>query len=364
MVETAIRANTPEAEKLFQRGVAAARGGQKRIAAGLLTRSVQLDPHNETAWLWLGGVLDDPHQMAFCLEAVLRINPANTHAKRGLQMLEERKVLQHGPKPPVVAQNTAALPTLDEIGQSESDQRAVENKRRREAQDQRDSWWVRWRHAKGDEGKSRLFLPLTLILLLGVVLLLHNSLLNAREANLQQIAAAEEAQRQARIAAAIVPTAVADEPAKVIFDKDTASVRDAEAIYYLSAITPLREQLRNAVDNYRSASGKPGATSVGLTATTRQVYQEVERALEAMQKLDPPSHLETAHNSYIAGLEAELLGWQAMLDFYGSYRVEFSNRAGMHFQEANSHFDRAKQLLAAQPERMEQMSKMSVHTPR
>lgn len=364
MVETAIRANTPEAEKLFQRGVAAARGGQKRIAAGLLTRSVQLDPQNESAWLWLSGVLDDPHQMAFCLEAVLRLNPANAHAKRGLQMLEERKMLQHAPKPPVVAKNTAALPTLDEIGQRASEQRASEAKRRREAVDQRDSWWVRWRHAKGDERRSRLFLPLTLILLLGVVLLLHNSLLNAREVNLRQIAAAEEARRQALIAAAATPTATAETALDVIFDKDTASVRDAEAIYYLSAITPLREQLRNAVDNYRNASGQPGATSVGLTATTRQVYQEVERALESMKKLDPPSHLETAHKSYVAGLEAELLGWQAMLDFYGSYKVEFSNRAGMHFQEANSHFQRAKQLFAEQPERMELMSKMSVHTPR
>src|SRR4051812_19612050 len=100
MTETAIRANTSEAHRLYQRGVAAARGGQKRIAAGLLTRSVQLDPHNEAAWLWLSGVLDDPHQMAFCLNAVLRLNPANEHAQRGIRWLQDHKLLDESAKPP------------------------------------------------------------------------------------------------------------------------------------------------------------------------------------------------------------------------------------------------------------------------
>ena len=75
MAETAIKSNQREAARLFERGVAAARGGQRRVAAGLLARVVQLDPRHEMGWLWLSGVLDDSEEIAFCLRAVLAVNP-------------------------------------------------------------------------------------------------------------------------------------------------------------------------------------------------------------------------------------------------------------------------------------------------
>jgi len=47
MSESGIKSNEIEASRLFQRGVAAARGGQRRVAAVLLGRAVQLNPRHE-----------------------------------------------------------------------------------------------------------------------------------------------------------------------------------------------------------------------------------------------------------------------------------------------------------------------------
>jgi len=75
------------AELMFQRGVAAAIGGQRITAADLLRAAVRLDPQHEHAWLWLSGVLDDRDDVVLCLRAVLRINPENRRARQGLAQL-------------------------------------------------------------------------------------------------------------------------------------------------------------------------------------------------------------------------------------------------------------------------------------
>jgi hypothetical protein len=48
---------------------------------------LQEDPDNERAWLWLSGVVDPLDERCYCLEQVLRINPANATARRGLAAL-------------------------------------------------------------------------------------------------------------------------------------------------------------------------------------------------------------------------------------------------------------------------------------
>jgi hypothetical protein len=67
--------------------IAAARTGRRAEARALLTEVVQTDTHNEQAWLWLSGVLDDPEEQRICLENVLTVNPHNPHARRGLAQL-------------------------------------------------------------------------------------------------------------------------------------------------------------------------------------------------------------------------------------------------------------------------------------
>src|SRR5215510_5703346 len=108
MAETGIKANEIEASRLFQRGVAAARGGQRRVAAVLLGRAVQLNPRHEMGWLWLSGVLDDPKEIAFCLRSVLSVNPHNERARQGLAWLEQRAQIPAQPAPAVVAESEPA----------------------------------------------------------------------------------------------------------------------------------------------------------------------------------------------------------------------------------------------------------------
>src|SRR5918911_1722387 len=136
MAEPAIKSNEREAARLFQRGVAAARGGQRRVAAGLLSRAVQLDPHHELGWLWLSGVLEDPNEIAFCLRAVLAVNPHNERARQGLAWLEQRGQIAVRPTPPAVA---VAGPPPAEL----QDERQAQ-----------ESWWVSWRHSRREMSRA------------------------------------------------------------------------------------------------------------------------------------------------------------------------------------------------------------------
>src|SRR5258708_39845831 len=99
MTESAIKSNQREAARLFERGVAAASSGQRRVAAVLLARVVQIDPRHEMGWLWLSGVLDEPNEIAFCLRSVLTVNPHNERALQGLIWVEERGKIAAQPAP-------------------------------------------------------------------------------------------------------------------------------------------------------------------------------------------------------------------------------------------------------------------------
>lgn len=79
--------------------MAAARGGQRRIAAGLLARAVQLNPRHELGWLWLSGLCHAPEEIAFCLRSVLAVNPHNERAQQGLAWLEQRNQIVKQPVP-------------------------------------------------------------------------------------------------------------------------------------------------------------------------------------------------------------------------------------------------------------------------
>lgn len=76
---------TEQANELLQRGIAAARAGEKAQARQLLQDAVKRDPRNELTWLWLSSVSEDPRERLFCLRKVLEINPNNDHAIKGIQ---------------------------------------------------------------------------------------------------------------------------------------------------------------------------------------------------------------------------------------------------------------------------------------
>ncbi|MCS6840359.1 MAG: tetratricopeptide repeat protein [Roseiflexus sp.] len=74
------------ADTLHQ-AIAAARDGRRDEARVLLMRTLEADPRNERAWLWLSGVVDDPNDVKICLENVLALNPSNPRARQGLEWL-------------------------------------------------------------------------------------------------------------------------------------------------------------------------------------------------------------------------------------------------------------------------------------
>jgi len=344
--ETAVKANIGEARSLYQRGVAAARSGQKRIAAGLLTRSLQLDPSCELAWLWLSGVLDDPHQQAFCLEAVLKLNPDNQHARRGLRLLQERKGYTGAARP---------APGLAEVTASSAPAPA----RRRGADP---AWWIGWRHSLRETRRARLLLWTFPIALLLVALVLHQSFALATERAWNHPPVAEEG---AAFSLALPTTPVPATPTIApILEAEPLAVVEGLTVSYLAAFEAVRADLRAATAAYREATSRPGGASVGHVAATQRLRAAVEAAMAAMGQLRPPGTLQQAHDDYRQGLELELAGLDALLEFYSGYDVANANRAAQRFQEARAYIERAQAVLAGQARQLAEMSQVSSQTPR
>lgn len=344
--EPDIQANTTEAARLYQRGVAAARGGQRRVAAGFLTRSVQLNPRNEGAWLWLSGVLDEPREIEFCLKSVLKLNPHNERAQRGLRWLQERDLLRGAP--------TINSPLLEvEVDESLS-QRVVRT--------YSESWWVNWRQWRRDARRATLAWWALPVLVLMLALIIHRSFAIAvEESNKAPVLPTLIALVAAHPPAALVPH-VEPTPAPV-FEAMPLSVRESQTVAYLQAIEPLRQSLREAVNTYRESTVRPG-DSVNHVAAAQSFRSSVERSYTTMQEVSPPADLQFAHDEYLKGLEKELLGIDSLLEFYSSYRIEQANRAALSFQEANAYFGRARTLFQARIQEIGQVNGIAEYTAR
>lgn len=347
-----VRANSAEATRLYQRGVAAARGGQRRIAAGLLTRSVQLDPNNEGAWLWLSGVLDDPHQIAFCLHAVLKLNPANERARQGVRWLEERQLLKGDPQP---------APLLDiSVGEPAA---------QRSAREQTESWWVNWRKLRRDMRRVSLLLWSVPIVLLFLALLLHQAFSLAVEQARTNPPPIPTIQQQAtpemRPVLVSVPTLAPVPPTAVpVLDDNLSLVRENQTIAYLGELSPIRQRLRDAVESYRATTGKPGSAAIAHATAAQHLRSSVEKSHATLQRMAPPPELQDAHNDYIKGLELELEAIDSLVEFYGSYQVEHAHIAASRFQEANTYFSRARAAFDIRRAEIQRSSSISSFTIR
>lgn len=349
-VESDIQADVSQAARLYQRGVAAARAGQRRLAVGLLTRSVKLDPHNEGAWLWLSGVLDDPHQIGFCLNSVLKLNPENKRAQQGLQWLQERQLLRGQPAAtslPDVPMEDAARPRVS-----------------REASD---SWWVNWRQWHRDTRRASVLLWSIPVIILALTLAIHQSFVIAVERNSQiPVVPTAAALSLAMVTDLLPPPQAHTGPVPTIspiLEAAPHSIQESRTIVYLSEIEPVRQQLREAVDMYRIATGKPGGV-LSHIGSAQEFQNKVREAYEKLQAIKPPAELQSAHDEYIKGLEVELSAIDDLLEFYGSYRVELANRAALRFQQADSHFENARTMFNARLQQIRQSTTISPHTVR
>ncbi len=91
-------------DNYLQEGVAAAKAGDKSRAFDLLTRASEIPATSEQAWLWLSSVVNDDAERLFCLNNVLRINPVNTAAQRGAEMLKQKGIFPAIPAYPASQQ--------------------------------------------------------------------------------------------------------------------------------------------------------------------------------------------------------------------------------------------------------------------
>ena len=104
--------NTPNIEQLVQQGIAATRSGQHEQAHQLLRQAVHHAPDNEQAWLWLSGVEPTDQGKIAALQNVLRINPNNAAAQRGINLLTKPKDLDFAS----IVSNNAAPPPAKAAG--------------------------------------------------------------------------------------------------------------------------------------------------------------------------------------------------------------------------------------------------------
>ena len=75
----------------LREGIAAAKSGQRERARELLTRVVEQDEENASAWLWLSGVVDNLEDREVCLENVLALDPDNDRARKELALVRKEK---------------------------------------------------------------------------------------------------------------------------------------------------------------------------------------------------------------------------------------------------------------------------------
>jgi len=77
--------------ELLRLGAEAARAGRRLDARAIFMRVVDAEPHNEVAWMWLTGLVDDLEDKIIACENVLTINPANERVKVYLETLLQQK---------------------------------------------------------------------------------------------------------------------------------------------------------------------------------------------------------------------------------------------------------------------------------
>lgn len=79
-----------DAKTLYQQGIVAVRAGDKELGQRLLARSLQLEPDNAMAWLWLSRTQSDPRRQRQCVERALVIDPQNATARELKARLQQR----------------------------------------------------------------------------------------------------------------------------------------------------------------------------------------------------------------------------------------------------------------------------------
>ncbi len=74
-------------DTMLTEAIAAIRSGDNTHARELLTRLLRIDSANQEYWLWLSTVVESERERIYCLQSVLKQDPTNRAALRGLAIL-------------------------------------------------------------------------------------------------------------------------------------------------------------------------------------------------------------------------------------------------------------------------------------
>ncbi len=86
----------------LQEAINAIKSGDKATGKRLLIDEVlKANPRNEQAWLWMSQVVEADEDRINYLRHVLKINPGNEAARRGLTALEQKQAQKVKPYIPV-----------------------------------------------------------------------------------------------------------------------------------------------------------------------------------------------------------------------------------------------------------------------
>ena len=79
-------------EDLIYQGIQALKGGDKVTTRSLFESALDRNGQSAQAWLWLSGAVDTDEEKMECLQQVLKIDPTNSPAMKGMAMLMEKGV--------------------------------------------------------------------------------------------------------------------------------------------------------------------------------------------------------------------------------------------------------------------------------
>jgi tetratricopeptide (TPR) repeat protein len=80
----------PSLDQMLANGIAAVKAGKADEAQDWLVQLLQIDRYNEQGWLWLSGAADNDQDRLDCLQEVLKVNPDNQMAQKGVTALRSK----------------------------------------------------------------------------------------------------------------------------------------------------------------------------------------------------------------------------------------------------------------------------------
>jgi tetratricopeptide (TPR) repeat protein len=128
-----------DSAEILRQALHAARNGRELTARDLFLDVVRLDPDNETAWIWLSGLLDPLEDRLAACERVLSINPGNGKMRTYYEKLLRERIGERQEKAPGREAKIDQVRSLVEAGKRDAAMLLVQ-KILREEDDNKEAW--------------------------------------------------------------------------------------------------------------------------------------------------------------------------------------------------------------------------------